>query len=137
MATFSRAIYSIAKFVRWANREELILQPKFQRRLVWEEKARSYLIDTIVRELPMPKIYMRRVVHPRTKLSAYEVVDGQQRLRAILDFHSGNLVLSRRLRCRQRKENCKIASLTQICWVAPLVPLRLLNSTLRERVPLA
>jgi hypothetical protein len=96
MATFSRAIYSIAKFVRWQKRDELILQPKFQRRLVWEPAARSYLIDTIVRELPMPKIYMRKVVHPQTRLSAYEVVDGQQRLQAILDFYSGNLALSRR-----------------------------------------
>jgi hypothetical protein len=96
MVIFSRANFSIAEFIRWNERKELILQPKFQRRDVWEEAARSYLIDTIVRELPMPKIYLRKVVNPDTRLNAYEVVDGQQRLRAILDFHAGTLVLSRR-----------------------------------------
>jgi len=96
MATFTRANYKIAEFLRWWSRGELILQPKFQRRAAWENRARSYLIDTVVRGLPMPKIYIRRVVNPKTKLAAYEVVDGQQRLRAVIDFHSGTLELSRR-----------------------------------------
>jgi len=96
MATFSRAIYRIAQFVRWNEKEQLILQPKFQRRSAWEPAARSYLIDTIVRELPLPKVYLRRVVSPKTDLMAYEVVDGQQRLRAILDFYAGDLALNRR-----------------------------------------
>lgn len=96
MTSFSRAIYSIAQLIRWNEKGQLILQPKFQRRLAWEPAARSYLIDTIVRELPLPKIYLRKVVNPKTKLMAYEVVDGQQRLRAILDFYSGDLTLSPR-----------------------------------------
>ena len=96
MATFKRATYPISQFLRWSSKKELVLQPKFQRRAVWEKAARSYLIDTIVRDLPMPKVYIRRVVNPDTRLAAYEVVDGQQRLRAILDFYAGSLVLSRR-----------------------------------------
>ena len=95
MATFTRKVYRIAQFIRWADRDELILQPKFQRRPSWENAARSYLIDTIVRELPLPKIYLRRVINPKTGLTSYEVVDGQQRLRAILDFYKGTLILSR------------------------------------------
>jgi hypothetical protein len=96
MATFSRAIYRIAQFLRWNEKEQLILQPKFQRRPSWEPAARSYLIDTIVRELPIPKVYLRKVVSPKTGLMAYEVVDGQQRLRAILDFYAGALTLNPR-----------------------------------------
>jgi hypothetical protein len=96
MATFHRSNYKIADILRWEKEDELILQPKFQRRLVWEDDARSYLIDTIVRNLPMPKIYLRRNVSPKTKLMAYEVVDGQQRLKAIIDFYDGKLVLSKR-----------------------------------------
>jgi|CXWL01.1.fsa_nt_gi hypothetical protein len=96
MATFSRGIYNIAQFLRWNGQGQLILQPKFQRRDAWEAPARSYLIDTIVRDLPMPKIYLRKVINPKTQLAAYEVVDGQQRLSAILDFCAGNIVLSRR-----------------------------------------
>jgi hypothetical protein len=43
----------------------------------------------------MPKIYLRKVISPKTRLTAYEAVDGQQRLRAIIDFHKGTLVLSK------------------------------------------
>ena len=93
MATFRRTTYPISQFIHWNEKNQLILQPKFQRRDVWEPNARSYLVDTIVRDLPMPKVYIRKVVSPKTRLSAYEVVDGQQRLRAILDFFSGSLVL--------------------------------------------
>jgi hypothetical protein len=96
MATFRRANFKVAEFLRWWERDQLILQPKFQRRQAWEYAARSWLIDTVVRGLPMPKVYLRRVVHPKTRLGAYEVVDGQQRLKAIVDFRGGELTLSRR-----------------------------------------
>lgn len=96
MTTYTGTIFSIGKLVRLWDRGELILQPKFQRRAAWEEDARSYLIDTIVSRLPMPKIYLRRTVNKDTALTAYEVVDGQQRLRAIIDFRKGNLVLRKK-----------------------------------------
>jgi len=96
MVTYHRTQYRIAELLRWERKNQLILQPKFQRRKAWEEKARSYLIDTVVRNLPMPKIFLRKIVHPKTRLTAYEVVDGQQRLGAIIDFYKGDLVLSKR-----------------------------------------
>ena len=42
----------------------------------------------------MPKVYLRRIIREDTSLEAFEVVDGQQRLGAIIDFRQGNLVLS-------------------------------------------
>jgi len=96
MARFRRENFTIAQFLQWDEKNKLVLQPKFQRRSVWSEAARSYLIDTIIRGLPMPKVYLRRAVSSKTKLMVYEVVDGQQRLRAILDFYHGSLPLSRR-----------------------------------------
>ncbi len=96
MAIYTRDTQTIAKIIRLSDKKQLILRPKFQRRRAWDEKARSYLIDTIVRELPMPKIFLRRIVIPETKLPAYEVVDGQQRLDAIIAFRKGNLILSKK-----------------------------------------
>jgi hypothetical protein len=96
MVTFSTNIFRIAELLKLEKHKELILQPKFQRRSCWEEKARSYLIDTIVKGYPMPKIFLRKIVNPKTNLMAYEVVDGQQRLKAITDYHKDNLVLSKR-----------------------------------------
>ncbi len=92
MATFYRKLYKIADLLRLSARDNLVLQPKFQRRLAWEEVARSYLIDTVVRGLPMPKIYLRGVVASSAQFQ-YEVVDGQQRLKAIIDFYNGKLRL--------------------------------------------
>jgi hypothetical protein len=42
----------------------------------------------------MPQVYFRTKLNPQTQTTVREVVDGQQRLRAILEFASGNLKLT-------------------------------------------
>src|SRR5438105_4262064 len=86
---------SALDFQRWAAANELLLSPKFQRRRIWPPKARSFLIDTIVRGLPIPKLYMRQQLQLSSRRTIHEVVDGQQRVGAILDFLAGNLRLNR------------------------------------------
>lgn len=54
------------------------------------------LIDTILRQLPIPKVYMRTRIDLDTQASYREVVDGQQRLRAIIDFADDKLSLGKR-----------------------------------------
>lgn len=87
--------YSIRDFEEWEKRGELILQPKFQRRPVWSYKARSYLMDTILRGKPIPKIYMRQDVNPKSRRALREIVDGQQRLHAVLAFLKDAFKISR------------------------------------------
>jgi hypothetical protein len=70
----------------WNERNELVLQPKFQRRDVWTPKAKSHLIDTILRGLPIPIIFIRQDINTIRHQTVREVVDGQQRLRSVLDF---------------------------------------------------
>jgi len=83
---FSTRNYSIRDFEEWDSKSELDLSPKFQRRDVWTDKARSYLMDTIVRGKPIPKLYMRQDVNLKTRRTKREIVDGQQRLRTVLSF---------------------------------------------------
>jgi hypothetical protein len=90
--------YRISDFIEWDEKKQLKLNPDFQRGAVWTTPARVYLIDTILRRLPIPKIYLRTLVDLETRLSYREVVDGQQRLRAILDFASDKFALSKRAR---------------------------------------
>ena len=78
--------YSANDFLSWNDRGELTLQPKFQRRDVWSPKAKSHLIDTILRGLPIPIIFVRQSVDPKQRKTIREVVDGQQRLRAVISF---------------------------------------------------
>lgn len=88
--------FRISDFLEWHKNKQLKLNPEFQRGEVWTPAARVYLIDTVLRQLPMPKIYLRTRVDLKTKQSIREVVDGQQRLRAIIDFANDRFVLSKR-----------------------------------------
>ena len=82
--------------ISWFHREEaagtLDLSPAFQRRPVWTEEQASYLIDSILNSLPFPEIYIRTISSP-SGATNHQVVDGQQRIRAILDFVKNDLEL--------------------------------------------
>ena len=88
--------FRISDFVEWHNAKSLVINRDFQRGSVWSPAAKIYLIDTILRDLPIPKIYMRSFIDRDTKKTKREVVDGQQRLRAILDFVADKITLSSR-----------------------------------------
>ncbi|OGZ72196.1 MAG: hypothetical protein A2908_02300 [Candidatus Staskawiczbacteria bacterium RIFCSPLOWO2_01_FULL_38_12b] len=60
--------------------------PEYQRGPVWSKKQKQLLIDTILRDLDIPKFYIRTVNNGQYE---WEVVDGQQRLRAIWEFKKG------------------------------------------------
>jgi len=96
MITSQLNTYQIADFVEWHRNKQLVLNPDFQRRAVWTQPARVFLIDTILRELSLPKFYIRTKIDLSSREIVREVVDGQQRLTAILDFANDKFVLTKR-----------------------------------------
>lgn len=64
-------------------RARINTNPDFQRPAVWGLQQKQLLIDTILRDYDIPKLYWRKV---SSKPDKYDVVDGQQRLRATWDF---------------------------------------------------
>ena len=79
--------FTVADFLTWLDAKTLIVNRDFQRSgKVWPTPAKAYLIDTLLRELPIPKIYLRTKTDVKTKKTHREVVDGQQRLRAIQSY---------------------------------------------------
>lgn len=82
--------------VAWLNKryqaEELQLSPPFQRNPVWTEKQKSYLIDTILNGFPIPELYMQEYTDAHGN-DVYVVVDGQQRVRACLEFIRGEFTI--------------------------------------------
>lgn len=96
MKSYDSRTYSINDFVEWDAAKQLELNPRFQRRPVWTDKAKSFLIDTILRGKPIPKVFIRQKINVTTKTSMREVVDGQQRLRTILSFVKDGFMVSKR-----------------------------------------
>ena len=86
MKNFDSRTYSINDFIEWEERKQLEISPKFQRRSVWSPQAKSYLIDTILKGKPLPKIFIRATTDPKSRKTIREIVDGQQRMRTILAF---------------------------------------------------
>lgn len=66
----------------------LILDPKYQRNPIWSIGQKCFLIDSIISGCPIPQVYIniKTIKDNGAKKTVYEVVDGQQRLRAILEF---------------------------------------------------
>ena len=86
----------VSDIVIWFRNKELTINETFQRRSIWTPAAKTFLIDTLLRELPIPKIYIRTQIDPVTQSSLREVVDGQQRIRAITEFAENKLRLTKR-----------------------------------------
>lgn len=84
--------HRISEFHKWNKEASLELAPPFQRKPVWSQKNKSFLIDTILRQLPVPEIYIQ-VRTDAEGNTEYIVVDGQQRIRSILEFIEGEYSL--------------------------------------------
>ncbi|MGG7104638.1 DUF262 domain-containing protein [Rhodococcus sp. 24CO] len=82
----TKTVYTVTDFLEWQRAGGLNLRPYFQRGDVWTPKAKSYLIDTLIRGYPVPIIYLQNKQDRRTISNVRHVVDGQQRLRTILAY---------------------------------------------------
>jgi hypothetical protein len=63
----------------------LIIKPPYQRKPVWKARQKCYLVESILKGLPIPELYVQQAVSGDQAVR-YAIVDGQQRLRAILQF---------------------------------------------------
>lgn len=67
----------------WSN-----IRPEYQRRLRWDNKKKSQLIESFIMNVPVPPIFLYE-----KSLGDFEVMDGQQRLNAIASFYEGEFAL--------------------------------------------
>ena len=89
----TRTQYKVSDFLSWQRAGTLLLSPNFQRRPVWKTGAKSYLIDTIVRGLPIPILFIRdRPADLNSFEPIREVVDGQQRIRTVISYIAPRLL---------------------------------------------
>ena len=74
--------------------ETLVLQPQFQRNLVWSNKHKSKFIQTVLDGYPFPEIYIAAgEVNPNNGEVKEMLVDGQQRLTTLHQYFYKSLDL--------------------------------------------
>ena len=87
--------FTVADYCAAMKSGEIFPNKEYQRSdQVWPAAARSYLIDTILLGYPIPKLSLAQNTDLKTRKTFKEIVDGQQRSQAILDFFDGNLRLT-------------------------------------------
>lgn len=69
------------------------MNPKYQRKSLWSEEQQSLLIDSILKNIPIPPVFLREMIDKEGK-TKYEVIDGKQRLTSIISFINGNISTS-------------------------------------------
>ena len=80
-----------------AHKDWFTVNPDYQREPnTWSTADKRYLVDTIIRDLDLPKFYLRKLGDKR-----YEIVDGQQRLTTIWQYKNGEFVLDGRISGKQ------------------------------------
>lgn len=82
----------IAWFKQAHDLNQLQMKPTFQRNLVWTTKQKSFLIDSILNNYPVPEIYMQDIIYEDGK-KEFVVVDGQQRITTCLEFINNDFVM--------------------------------------------
>jgi hypothetical protein len=87
--------------------ETLNLSPSFQRRDVWDTKKQSRFIESIIMNVPIPPVFLQE-----NKYGHYVVLDGRQRLTAILAYMNGTYALTK-LRVWSELNNLRFAQLKE------------------------
>ena len=64
---------------------------------IWSPYIRSYFIESILLEYPIPKLFLYVRFNLTTKLSSKEIVDGQQRSQALRLFYENRMQISSRV----------------------------------------
>jgi hypothetical protein len=93
MKSWNSSPHPISDIRDWKQLERLEIKPDFQRLEVWSDAAKVMLMDTILRGIPMPKIFVSSVI--KNDQVHRTVIDGQQRISAILAFMTDKFPLDK------------------------------------------
>jgi hypothetical protein len=113
---------TIQWFYQRHKEETLILSPDFQRNPIWQQPQKEYLLETILLDLPVPEVYVVNQITP-TGESSYVVVDGQQRLRTIIEFITEEFIFRHESKYLQKVKKFSDLSIDkkQQFWRYPIV----------------
>ncbi|MDP2898211.1 MAG: DUF262 domain-containing protein [bacterium] len=82
---YTSTVQTISWFRDRYREGSLTIKPPYQRKLVWKDRQKCYLIESILMGLPVPEVYIQQTISVDGS-AHFAVVDGQQRIRSILQF---------------------------------------------------
>lgn len=89
--------YDLETLVKKIDNGVIKLDPEYQRRHVWNVPTSSKLIESLILNIPIPIIFISQDVdvddENANDIARYSVIDGQQRLTAIVDFFHNKYAL--------------------------------------------
>lgn len=108
MKLFTRNTKTVQEINRDFSEGKLFADSSYQRRKVWNDQDKVRLIETILMELVMPEVFFWTTDRdPDTGVASTHIVDGQQRINAIVDYIGGEFVLGEKyLMSNQIKKSC-------------------------------
>jgi hypothetical protein len=82
---YESSIQTVSWFHDRYREGSLTISPPYQRKPVWAARQKCYLIESILLGLPVPEVFVQQKTSPEGKTTC-AIVDGQQRIRTILQF---------------------------------------------------
>ena len=90
--------YSPELLLERIQKEEIKINPEYQRRHRWSPEISSRLIESLILNIPIPLIYLSQDIdideETNEGIARYSIIDGQQRVTAIVDFFNNKYGLT-------------------------------------------
>lgn len=74
---------SVQTIYSWFTEGKIFVNRRYQRKLVWTVLEKQKLIESIQKKYPIPAVLL---AERENDLGTYEIIDGLQRLHAIMSF---------------------------------------------------
>lgn len=100
---------TISKLYKMYKQNEIDEAPYYQRYSgLWSPEKKRLLIDTIINGYDMPKIYFHYIMSSNNQLNTtnkkYAIIDGKQRINALVEFLNGELELDESVKYLENPE---------------------------------
>lgn len=83
MAELHSQAVPVQTLYTWFRDNKLIVNRRYQRKLVWTLEEKQKLLDSILSKYPIPAILLSEIEGPKEN---FEIIDGLQRMHAIMSF---------------------------------------------------
>ena len=88
----------VADYCHDYNNNKITVNDDYQRNVgLWTAQARSFFIESILLEYPIPKLYLHVKLDLKSRQQVKEVVDGQQRTQALVSFFNNKQRLTKNI----------------------------------------